>query len=102
MGASCPNESSTQILLSRGRTASCFRRKNRSDRDVQEAIARAKENEYINEEALAHELAAKFYFSWGKQKIAQTYMTNAYYAYIRWGALAKVKHLEEKYPQLLR
>ncbi len=65
------------------------------------AIALAKENEYINEEALAHELAAKFYLSWGKEKIARTYMTDAYYAYMRWGALAKVKHLEEKYPQLI-
>lgn len=65
------------------------------------AIALAKENEYINEEALAHELAAKFYFSWGKETIAQTYMTNAYYAYSHWGALAKVKYLESKYPQLI-
>jgi predicted ATPase/signal transduction histidine kinase/CheY-like chemotaxis protein len=65
------------------------------------AIALAKENEYINEEALAQELAAKFYCSWGKEKIARTYMTDAYYAYMRWGALAKVKHLEEKYPQLI-
>jgi hypothetical protein len=29
------------------------------------AIALAKENEYINEEALAHELAAKFYLFMG-------------------------------------
>ncbi|MBW4679154.1 MAG: AAA family ATPase [Microcoleus vaginatus WJT46-NPBG5] len=65
------------------------------------AIAIAKENEYINEEALAHELAAKFYLSWGKETIAITYMTNAYYAYVRWGATAKVEHLEERYPQLL-
>ncbi|HEY9872407.1 MAG TPA: hypothetical protein V6D12_03180, partial [Candidatus Obscuribacterales bacterium] len=65
------------------------------------AIALAKENQYINEEALAHELAAKFYLSWGKEIIAQTYMTNAYYAYIRWGALAKVEDLEKRYPQLL-
>ncbi|MDZ8184406.1 MAG: AAA family ATPase [Nostoc sp. ChiSLP02] len=65
------------------------------------AIALAKENEYINEEALAHELAAKFYLSWNKQSIAQTYMTNAYYAYIHWGATAKVKDLESKYPQLI-
>ncbi|MEG4112479.1 MULTISPECIES: AAA family ATPase [unclassified Microcoleus] len=65
------------------------------------AIALAKENEYINEEALADELAAKFYFSWGKEKIARTYMTDAYYAYMRWGSVAKVKHLEGKYPQLI-
>ncbi len=30
------------------------------------AIALAKENEYLNEEALAYELAAKFYLSWEK------------------------------------
>ncbi|RCJ32896.1 serine/threonine protein kinase [Nostoc minutum NIES-26] len=65
------------------------------------AIALAKENEYINEEALAYELAAKFYLSWGKQSIAKTYMTDAYYAYMRWGAVAKVKDLESKYPQLI-
>ncbi|EGK84129.1 serine/threonine protein kinase [Microcoleus vaginatus FGP-2] len=65
------------------------------------AIALAKENEYINEEALAHELAAKFYLSWGKETIAQVYMQNAHYSYQVWGAVAKVEHLEEKYPQLL-
>ncbi|MCL1463961.1 ATP-binding sensor histidine kinase [Argonema galeatum] len=66
------------------------------------AIAEAKQNEYINEEALANELAAKFYLSWGKEKIAQVYMTDAYYCYSRWGAAAKIKHLESNYPQLLR
>ncbi|MEH2283974.1 MAG: AAA family ATPase [Nostoc sp.] len=66
-----------------------------------QAIALAKENEYINEEALTHELAAKFYLSWGKETIAQTYMTNAYYAYSHWGAVAKVKDLEARYPQLI-
>jgi predicted ATPase/signal transduction histidine kinase len=65
------------------------------------SIALAKENEYINEEALAHELAAKFYLSWGKETIAQVYMQNAHYSYQLWGAIAKVEDLEEKYPQFL-
>ncbi len=65
------------------------------------AISLAKENEYINEEALANELAGKFYLEWGKQKIAQTYMTDAYHCYLRWGAKAKVNDLLERYPQLL-
>jgi predicted ATPase/serine phosphatase RsbU (regulator of sigma subunit) len=64
-------------------------------------IALAKENEYLNEEALACELAAKFYLDWGKEKIAQVYLTDAYYAYARWGANAKVEDLEKRYPQLL-
>ncbi|MGV2390776.1 MAG UNVERIFIED_CONTAM: hypothetical protein LVR29_29010 [Microcystis novacekii LVE1205-3] len=43
------------------------------------AIAKAKENEDINEEALANELAAKFYLDWGKVKIAKTYINEAAY-----------------------
>ena len=65
------------------------------------AIFLAKQNEYLNEEALANELAAKFYLQWGKEKIAQTYMIEAYYCYSRWGAKAKVEDLEKRYPQLL-
>jgi predicted ATPase/signal transduction histidine kinase len=66
------------------------------------AISGAKANEYIQEEALANELAAKFYLAWGKEKIAAGYMQAAYYCYARWGALAKTDDLETRYPQLLR
>ena len=65
------------------------------------AIAGAKQNEYIQEEALANELAAKFYLDWGKEKVAQSYMQEAYYCYARWGAKAKIDDLEKRYPQLL-
>jgi predicted ATPase/signal transduction histidine kinase len=65
------------------------------------AIAGAKENEYIQEEALANELAAKFYLSWGREKLAAGYMQEAYYCYARWGAKAKIAHLEQNYRQLL-
>jgi predicted ATPase/signal transduction histidine kinase len=65
------------------------------------AIAGAKANEYIQEEALANELAAKFYLNWGKEKVAAGYMQEAYYCYARWGAKAKTDDLEARYPQLL-
>jgi PAS domain S-box-containing protein len=64
-------------------------------------IIGACENEYIQEEALAYELAAKFYLARRRQKFASTYMKEAHYCYQRWGALAKVKDLENRYPQLL-
>lgn len=67
----------------------------------EQAITLAKEHEYLNEEALANELAARFYLEWGKQKIAQTYLTDAYYGYIRWGANAKVDELTKHYFHLL-
>ncbi|WP_204154194.1 PAS domain S-box protein [Leptolyngbya sp. CCY15150] len=63
------------------------------------AIAGAAEHEYIQEEALAYELAAKHYLARGREKIAQTYMKEAHYCYDRWGAIAKVKDLETRYPQ---
>ncbi|HEY9872304.1 MAG TPA: ATP-binding protein, partial [Candidatus Obscuribacterales bacterium] len=64
------------------------------------AIEGAKKQGYIQEEALANELAAEFYFYRGRKKIAQTYLTESYYGYIRWGATAKVKNLEETYPHI--
>ena len=65
------------------------------------SIALAKENEYLHEEALAYELAAKFYLNWGKEKVASGYIQEAYYGYARWGAKAKIADLEKRYPELL-
>ena len=67
-----------------------------------QAISGAKENGYIQEEALANELAAKFYLDWGKEKVAAGYMQDAYYSYSLWGAKAKTDHLEKLYPNLLQ
>ncbi|MEG3847384.1 AAA family ATPase [Microcoleus sp. herbarium19] len=61
------------------------------------AIAGAKAQGYLHEEALANELAGEFYLSSRRKKIAKVYLTEAYYAYIRWGALAKVEDLESRY-----
>jgi hypothetical protein len=66
------------------------------------AIIGAKENEYIQEEALACELAAKFYLENDKEFLACSYMTEARDRYFKWGAMAKVKHLNDTYPELLQ
>jgi len=65
------------------------------------AIKGSGEQGYIQEEALANELTSEFYFSRTRDKVAQVYLTDAYYGYIRWGAKAKVRDLEARYPQLL-
>ncbi|MCL1472182.1 AAA family ATPase [Argonema antarcticum A004/B2] len=65
------------------------------------AIESARENEFIHNEALGNELAAKFWLAKGKKEFAQLYMTKAHYSYQLWGARRKVEDLEEKYPQLL-
>ncbi|MBT9312609.1 trifunctional serine/threonine-protein kinase/ATP-binding protein/sensor histidine kinase [Leptothoe kymatousa] len=65
------------------------------------AIAGAKAEDYIQEEAVANELAAKLYLGWKKEKVAAVYMQEAYYCYARWGAKVKVADLEIRYPELL-
>ncbi|MEG5235734.1 protein kinase domain-containing protein [Microcoleus sp. AT9b-C3] len=64
------------------------------------AIDGAAKNGYIQEEALAYELAGEFYQALGKEIVYQAYLTKAYYGYIHWGAIAKVKHLESTHPFL--
>ncbi len=64
------------------------------------AIAGAKENGFFHEEALATELAAEFYFSQSRVMIAKDYITQSYYAYVRWGATVKVRDLEARYPDI--
>ena len=66
------------------------------------AISLAEKYEYTNESALAHELAAKFCLSQGRNKFAQVYMTEAYYCYARWGAKAKTSDLINRYASLLQ
>jgi signal transduction histidine kinase len=66
----------------------------------EQAIRSARENGFIQNEALAHEVAGRFYLARGFETIAHTYLRNARNCYDRWGALGKVKQLDERYPRL--
>ncbi len=69
--------------------------------NYEKAIKLARENNYLQEAGLSNELLGKFYLSWGKEKIAKIYLSDAYYYYSCWGAKAKINDLEKKYPQLI-
>ncbi|MEQ9484526.1 trifunctional serine/threonine-protein kinase/ATP-binding protein/sensor histidine kinase [Coleofasciculus sp. F4-SAH-05] len=66
----------------------------------EQAIKGARDNGYIQEEALAYNLAAMFYQHRGMDKFADMYLKEAHYTYTRWGATAKVRDLEAQYSQL--
>ncbi|KYC35530.1 hypothetical protein WA1_06815 [Scytonema hofmannii PCC 7110] len=53
------------------------------------AITLAQAQGYIQEVAIANELASLFYLELGREKIAKAYIHEAHYSYIRWGAIAK-------------
>jgi PAS domain S-box-containing protein len=63
------------------------------------AIDVAREHEFIQNEALANELAAKFWLERGKQDLAQFYIQKAYQGYQIWGSLRKIELLDETYLQ---
>jgi len=65
------------------------------------AIESAHQYNFIQNEALANELAAKFWLGKGKKEFAGLYLKKAVYYYELWGGTEKVKDLQEKYPQLL-
>ncbi|NEO42074.1 MAG: AAA family ATPase [Moorea sp. SIOASIH] len=67
----------------------------------EKAIQGAKKSKFIHEEALAYERASEFYLALGREEIGQFYLKNAHHCYSRWGAQAKVKQLEEEYPEYL-
>jgi predicted ATPase/signal transduction histidine kinase len=71
-----------------------------AERLYEEAIRLARKDGFIQNEALANELAARFYEARGFQTIAQAYLRNARYCYLRWGADGKVRQLDESYPHL--
>src|SRR4051794_32928485 len=66
----------------------------------EQAILSAQANGFVHNEALANELAARFYAARGFQQIAQLYLRNARDCYLRWGADGKVGQLEAMHPCL--
>jgi PAS domain S-box-containing protein len=64
------------------------------------AFASARANGFVHNEALAYELAARFYAARGSQEIAHLYLANARRNYLRWGADGKVRQLDQLHPWL--
>jgi len=58
-----------------------------------EAVSTAKQHKFIQDEALAYELAAKFHFAIGNKSISLKYFIEAHEKYYEWNAFAKVKSL---------
>jgi predicted ATPase/GAF domain-containing protein len=66
----------------------------------EQAIHSAREHGFVQNEALAHEVAARFYAARGVDSIAHVCLRNARQCYLRWGGLGKVRQLEGLYPWL--
>ena len=66
----------------------------------EKAVRSAHTHGFVHNEAIANERAGCFYAARGFETIATAYLRDARYCYLRWGADAKVRQLEQLYPQI--
>ncbi|MEM9072944.1 MAG: AAA family ATPase, partial [Myxococcota bacterium] len=66
------------------------------------AIDHARAHRFMHEEAIANELAARFYLERGSSTPARAYLTEARAVYDEWGAQGKVRHLEQELGDVLK
>jgi PAS domain S-box-containing protein len=97
---SCPENFANRKALVGAEMARVEGRELDAERLFEGAIRAARENGFVQNEALAHEVAARFYAARGFETIANAYLRNARYCYLRWGADGKVRRLDRLYPHL--
>jgi len=66
----------------------------------EEAIDLARENGFVQNEGLAHELAAQYCLTRGLKTAGHAHLRDARSCYDRWGAHEKIKQLDERHPRL--
>jgi len=97
---SCPETFLDKYTLVSAEVARIEHRDLDAMRLYEEAIRTARENGFVQDEGTANELAAQFCLQRGLERFAHSYLRNARYCYLRWGALGKVKQLDERYPAI--
>ena len=98
--ANCPENFENRAALVGAEIARIEGRELDAERLYEQAIRSARANGFIHNEALANELASRFYAARGFETIAHAYLRNARHCYLRWGADGKVRQLEQLHPHL--
>ena len=96
----CPENFENRAALVGAEIARIEGRVLEAEQLYEQAIRSAHSNGFVNNEAIAYELAARFYAARGFQKFADAYLLEARYCYQRWGADGKVAQLDHLYPHL--
>jgi PAS domain S-box-containing protein len=96
----CPENFENRAALVGAEIARLEGRDLDAERLYQQAIHSARASGFVHNEALAYEMAARFYAARGFDEFAHLYLRNARYCYVRWGADGKVRQLDQLYPQL--
>ena len=96
----CPENFENRAALVGAEIARLEGRELDAQRLYEQAIRSARANGFVHNEALAYELAARFYAGRGFEEIARLYLRNARRCYSSWGADGKVRQLDALHPHL--
>ena len=96
----CPENFENRAALVGAEIARIEGRALDADRLYEQAVRSAHANGFVHNEALANEVAARFYAARDFETISHAYLRNARYGYLRWGADGKVRHLDQLHPHL--
>src|SRR5262249_50150734 len=98
--SNCPENFYDRAALVRAEIARIGGREMEAMGLYEQAIRAAHDNGFVQNEAVAYELASQFYAARGLETIARAYLQNARSCYRRWGAEGKVRQLEQAHPHL--
>ena len=96
----CPENFGNRAALIAAEIARIEGRELDAEKLYEKAIQSAREHGFVHNEAIAHEVAARFYSARGFETIAHAYLRNARYCYLRWGALGKVRQIDQSHSPL--
>ena len=96
----CPATFANRAALVGAELARLEQRELDAERLYEAAIRSAREHGFVQNEGLAHEVAARFYAARGFDTIAHAYLWEARRCYLRWGGFGKVRQLEQLHPHL--
>jgi PAS domain S-box-containing protein len=96
----CPASFTSRVALVAAEIARLEGRVLDAELLYEQAVDAARSNALVHEEALTHEIAARFYEARGLRTTAQAFRLNARGCYERWGAFGKVRQLDRDHPGL--
>jgi len=96
----CPENFENRAVLVSAEIARIEGRVLDAEHLYEKAIRSARASGFVQNVALANELAGRFYGTRGFEQIAQLYLRTARQCYLSWGAEGKVQQLDELYPHL--
>jgi len=100
--AACPENFGDRAAMVSAEVARLEGRELEAERLYAQSIRSARASGFIHNEALAYELAYRFYVACGLEEIAEMHLRKAHGGYLHWGADGKVRQLEALYPGLRR